>query len=166
MKLRDLIRENETNHYKLLTIVGDNPPKVNLIAKYLEKKGWTVYDVEDVVLKLVDNVPEDEIKLSIGLLIKKWVKSVENKIVLINTDILYSEEMDQIGPFDAFKYLMRGDKEGVLFLNARLKGNLAIYSTPDRPDYSERELTDVLYISLEDVEVEEGDKNGKDKRTY
>jgi len=155
MKLQDLIRENETNHYKLLTIVGNNPPKVNLIVKYLEKKGWTVYDVEDVVLKLIDNVPEDEIKLSIGLLIKKWVKSVENKIVLINTDILYSEEMDQIGPFDAFKYLMRGDKEGVLFLNARLKGNLAIYSTPDRPDYSERELTDVLYIALEDVEVEE-----------
>jgi len=92
MELQDLIRENETNHYKLLTIVGDNPPKINQIVKYLEKTGWTVYDVEDVVLKLIDNVPEDEIKLSIGLLIKKWVKSVENKIVLINTDILYSEE--------------------------------------------------------------------------
>ena len=80
---------------------------------------------------------------------------MDNKIVLINANILYSEEMDQIGPFDAFKYLMRGDKEGVLFLNARLKENRAIYSTPDRPDYSERELTDVLFIALEDVSIQE-----------
>lgn len=46
---------------------------------------------------------------------------MENKIVLINTNILYSEEMDQIGPFDAFKSLMQGDKEGVLFLYSRIK---------------------------------------------
>lgn len=155
MKIQDLIRDNKTNHYKLLTIVGDAPSKADQIIEYLKNTGWTVCDVEDIVLQIIEGVPEDEIKLSIGLLIKKWVKTVENKIVLINANILYSEEMDQIGPFDAFKYLMRGDKEGVLFLNARLKENRAIYSTPDRPDYSERELTDVLYIALDDVSVQE-----------
>lgn len=155
MKIKDLIRDNKTNHYKLLTIVGDDPSRADQIIEYLKNTGWTVYDVEDIVLQTIEGVPEDEIKLSIGLLIKKWVKTVENKIVLINANILYSEEMDQIGPFDAFKYLMRGDKEGVLFLNARLKENRAIYSTPDRPDYSERELTDVLYIALDGVSIQE-----------
>lgn len=155
MKIQDLIRDNKTNHYKLLTIVGDDPSKADQIIEYLKNTGWTVYDVEDIVLQIIEGVPEDEIKLSIGLLIKKWVKTVDNKIILINANILYSEEMDQIGPFDAFKYLMRGDKEGVLFLNTRLKENRAIYSTPDRPDYSERELTDVLFIALEDVSIQE-----------
>ena len=155
MKIQDLIRDNRTNHYKLLTIVGDDPSKADQIIEYLKKTGWTVYDVEDIVLQIIEGVPEDEIKFSIGLLIKNWIKTVEDKIILINANILYSEEMDQIGPFDAFKYLMRGDKEGVLFLNARLKENRAIYSTPDRPDYSERELTDVLYIAIEDVSIEE-----------
>lgn len=155
MKIQDLIRDNKTNHYKLLTIVGDDPSKADQIIEYLKNTGWTVFDVEDIVLQTIEGVPEDEIKLSIGLLIKKWVKTVDNKIVLINANILYSEEMDQIGPFDAFKYLMRGDREGVLFLNTRLKENRSIYSTPDRPDYSERELTDVLYIALEDVNIQE-----------
>lgn len=156
MNIQDLIQDNKTNHYKLLTIVGDDPSKVGLLVEYLKNTGWSVYDVEEIVLDLIKDVPEDEIKLSIGLLIKKWVKSVGNRIVLINANILYSDEMDQIGPFDAFKYLMRGDKEGILFLNARLKENRAIYSKPDRPDYSERELTDVLYVPLEDVTIQEG----------
>lgn len=156
MNIQDLIQDNKTNHYKLLTIVGDDPSKVDLLVEYLKNTGWSVYDVEDIVLDLIKDVPEDEIKLSIGLLIKTWVKSVENRIVLTNANILYSDEMDQIGPFDAFKYLMRGDKEGILFLNARLKENRAIYSKPDRPDYSERELTDVLYVPLEDVTIQEG----------
>ena len=155
MKIQDLIRDNKTNHYKLLTIVGDDPSKAAQIIEYLKNTGWTVYDIEDIVLQIIEGIPEDDIKLSIGLLIKKWVKTVENKIVLINANILYSEDMDQIGPFDAFKYLMRGRKEGVLFLNARLKENIAIYSTPGRPDYSDRELTDVLYIALEDVSIQE-----------
>ncbi len=155
MKIQDLIRENKTNHYKLLTIVGDDPSKADQIIEYLKNTGWTVYDIEEIILQIIEGIPEDDIKLNIGLLIKKWVKTVENKIVLINANILYSEDMDRIGPFDAFKYLLRGDKEGVLFLNARLKENRAIYSTPGRPDYSDRELTDVLYIALEDVSIQE-----------
>jgi hypothetical protein len=63
--------------------------------------------------------------------------------------------MDKIGPFSAFKYLMRGDKEGILFMDAKLRGNVAIYSTPDRPDYNERELSDVLFIELDKVELPE-----------
>jgi len=48
---------------------------------------------------------------------------------------------------------MRSDKEGVLFLDAKLKGNMAIYSTPDRPDYQEFELTDVLFVDINKVRV-------------
>lgn len=61
--------------------------------------------------------------------------------------------MGKINPFNAFKYSMRSDKEGVLFLDAKLKGNMAIYSTPDRPDYQEFELTDVLFVDINKVRV-------------
>ncbi|HHD15769.1 MAG TPA: BREX-3 system P-loop-containing protein BrxF [Euryarchaeota archaeon] len=155
MNIQELIHDNKTNHYKLLTIVGDDPSKVDQLIDYLKSKDWSVYDVEEIVLDLIKDVPEDEVKLSIGLLIKRWLKNAGNRIVLTNAEILYSDEMDQIGPFDAFKYHMRGEKEGILFLNARLKENMAIYSKPDRPDYSERELTDVLYVALEDVTIQE-----------
>ena len=153
MDIETLIQENRNNHYKLLTIVGKNKSKEEAIINYLKNTGWVVYDVEDVVLKLSDNIPEDKVRLRIGTSIKKWVKSVENRVVLTNANILYSEEMDKMGPFDSFKYLMRGGREGVLFLNAKIRGNMAIYSTPDRPDYSEREMTDVLYVDIEEVDL-------------
>jgi len=151
-----LIEENRTNHYKLLTIVGNNRSKIEKITDYLKNKGWEIYDVEKKVLEITEGMPENKIRLRIGTELKKWVKNLGNRIVLVNSNILYSEQMDKIGPFSAFKYCMRGDKEGILFLDAKLKGNVAIYSIPGRPDYNERELSDVLFIELDNVEVLEG----------
>lgn len=151
-----LIEENRTNHYKLLTIVGNNRSKIEKITDYLKNKGWEIYDVEKKVLEITEGMPENKIRLRIGTELKKWVKNLGNRIVLVNSNILYSEQMDKIGPFSAFKYCMRGDKEGILFLDAKLKGNVAIYSIPGRPDYNERELSDVLFIELDYVEVLEG----------
>lgn len=151
-----LIRENGTNHYKLLTIVGNNQSKIDKIVNCLKNKGWEIYDVEEKVLELTKAMPEDNIRLRIGTELKKWIKNLGNRIVLVNSNILYSEQMDKIGPFSAFKYSMRGDKEGILFLDAKLSGNRAVYSLPGRSDYNVRELSDVLFIKLDDVEVPEG----------
>jgi len=150
-----LIEENRTNHYKLLTIVGNNTAKINSLIIYLKEKGWTAYDVEKVVLELVENISGDKIRLRIGSELKKWIKTTEDRIVLYNANILYSPQMDKIGPFSAFKYSMRGDKEGILFMDGKIRGNVVVYSTPDRPDYHERELSDVLSIELEDVDLPE-----------
>ena len=141
-----LIEENRTNHYKLLTVVGNNKSKIDRLVEYLKRKCWEVYDVEEKVLEITENMPADKIRLRIGSELKKWIKNAGDRIVLVNSNILYSEEMDKIGSFSAFKYNMRGDKEGILFMDAKLRGNVAIYSTPDRPDYNERELSDVLFI--------------------
>ena len=151
-----LIQGNKTNHYKLLTIIGNNQTKIDQIIEYLKKNYWKVYDVEEKVLEIVEQIPNDKIKLRVGTEIKKWVKQLGNHIALINSNILYSNEMDKIGPFRAFKYCMRGMKEGILFLDAKLRGNYAIYSTPDRPDYLETELSDVLFIDLEKIKVPGG----------
>jgi len=148
-----LIEENRTNHYKILTIIGNNQVKISNLIEYLRKKGWVVYDVEKIIFELVNKIPPDKVKLRIGAEIKKWIKNTEDRIVLYNANILYSEEMDKIGPFSAFKYSMRGNKEGILFMDGKLRGNVIVYSTPDRPDYHERELSDVLYRELDKVEV-------------
>lgn len=151
----DLIEANKSSHYKLLTIVGNNQSKIRKIAKYLKEKGWTLYDVEEVVLKLVEDIPSDKIPVRIGKEIKKWIKGTEDKVILVTSNILYSKEMGKTGPFSAFKYHMRGNKQGILFLDAKLRGNKAIYSTPDKEDYNERELSDVVYERLENVKVKE-----------
>jgi hypothetical protein len=151
--INTLLNENRTNHYKLLTIVGNNAPKADSIIEYLKLNGWQVYDVEEKVFEISDNIPHDKVKLRIGREIKKWIRNLTNNVVLINSNILYSQDMGKINPFNAFKYSMRSDREGVLFLDAKLKGNLAIYSNPDRPDYQEFELNDVLFVDIEKVRV-------------
>ena len=151
--INTLIQVNKTNHYKLLTIIGNNQTKIDKIKEYLKKNDWKVYDVEEKVLEIAEQIPNNKLKLRVGTEIKKWVKQLGNHIALINSNILYSNEMDKIGPFRAFKYCMRGEKEGILFLDAKLRGNYAIYSTPDRPDYLKIELSDVLFIDVEEVEV-------------
>jgi hypothetical protein len=148
-----LIEENRTNHFKILTIIGNNQVKINNLIEYLRKKGWVIYDVEKIIFELVNKIPADKVKLRIGAEIKKWIKNTEDRIVLYNANILYSEEMDNLGPFSAFKYHMRGNQEGILFMDGKLRGNEVIYSTPDRPDYHKRELSDVVYIDLENVEL-------------
>lgn len=150
-----LIQENRTNYYKLLTILGNNGTKIDKIVKYLQKKDWEIYDVEKEVLELTNNIPVEKIKLRIGTEIKKWVKQLGNRLVLFNSNILYSKEMDKIGPFRAFKYCMRGKKEAVLFMDAKLKGVYAIYSTPDRPDYLKVELSDVLFEEIKNIKLPE-----------
>ncbi len=137
-----------------MTIVGNNQSRIDNIVDYLKSNGWEVYDVEEKVLEIAEDIPEDKIRLRIGKELRKWIKSLGNRIVLVNSNILYSEQMDKIGPLSAFKYCMR-NKEGILFLDAKLRGNVAIYSIPGRPDYSERELSDVLFIELDNVEVQE-----------
>lgn len=148
-----LLTENRTNHYKLLTIVGKNSSRQELILEYLKNNAWQVYDVEEKIFEISESIPHEKLKLRIARAIKKWFNSLDDKIVLINSNILYSDEMGKINPFNAFKYNMRGNKEGVLFLDAKLKGNMAIYSTPDRSDYAEFELNDVLYVNIDNVEV-------------
>lgn len=154
--LNSLIESNKTNHYKLLTIVGNNQAKIDQIVEYLKKNGWEIYDIEEKILEIAEQIPEEKLKLRIATEIKKWVRKLGNHIALLNSNILYSKEMDKIGPFRAFKYCMRWEKEGILFLDAKLRGNFAVYSTPDRPDYLETELSDVLFIDLEKVELPGG----------
>lgn len=153
LDLNVLLDENRTNHYKLFTLIGNNPPKAESILEYLKSKDWQVYDVEEKIFEISEGIPHEKIKLRIGREIKRWIRNLENNIVLINSNILYSEDMGKINPFNAFKYSMRSNREGVLFLDAKLKGNMAIYSTPDRPDYQEFELTDVLFVDINKVRI-------------
>lgn len=153
INLDNLIVENEKNWFKLLTIVGNNRLKEEEIINYLKNNGWEIYDVEAKIFELSDKIPPEKIKLRIGSEIKKWVKSLGEKLIFINTNILYSEELGKVGPYGQFKYHMRGNKEGIIFINARLKGNLAIFSTPDRLDYKETELEEVAYVDIDKIAI-------------
>ncbi len=81
--IETLIKENRTNHYKLLTIVGNNKSRIDRLVAYLKSKDWTVYDVEEKVLEITENMPADKIRLRIGTELKKWILIVNAELTLI-----------------------------------------------------------------------------------
>mgnify|MGYP000417962310 CR=1 FL=1 len=153
VNIEKLLRANRDNHYKLLTIVGDEESKKKSIISYLKEKGWKIYDVEKIVLDLIKDIPENKISKRIGKKLKEWVKDQGENIVLYNTSILYSPELKLRGPVEAFRYPMRGEREGVIFINGRLRDNKVIYSTPDKEDHMEVDLSKVIFCKLTDVKI-------------
>jgi len=151
MKLEELIRQNRSNHYKLLVIVDNNKQHQKLIDK-LKDDGWAAYDVTKNIVEMTKNIPEDKIKLRIGEQIKKWVKSLPEKIILHNTNILYSPELGRLNPVGAFKYKAR-DREIILFVEGHASGDRIRYSSFEREDYSEMDVGELIHVRMEDIDV-------------
>jgi len=127
MKLSDLIQQSRSNHYKMLVIVDNNKQHQTIIDK-LSNDDWEAYDVTKSIVEMIDDIPDDKIKLRIGEQIKKWVKNLPDKIILYNTNILYSPELGRLNPIGAFKYKSR-DREIILFIEGHINGNRIRYSS-------------------------------------
>ncbi len=97
MKLQEFIEQTQSNHYKMLVIV-DNSKQFQKVIDALSDKDYTAYDVNENILKLVEEIPEEKVKLRIGSKIKEWVKSMPDKVILYNTTILYSPEFGRLSP--------------------------------------------------------------------
>jgi len=149
----DLIKINRDSHYKLLTLVGSEENHKNNIIDYLKNNGWNVYDIEEVILDLVEDIPENKIGLKIGDKIKEWLSYQENKIVLTNTSIIYSPELNLIDPVETFRYAMRGEKEAVIFIEGKMRDSKVIYSTPDKQDHKDVDISKIVSERITEVEV-------------
>jgi hypothetical protein len=62
-------------------------------------------------------------------------------IAFDNIDYLFSEEVGKINPINTFNYLTRKRKVIILFIKAKRKNNLLIYSEEGNPDYMELDIS-------------------------
>ncbi|HPZ43580.1 MAG TPA: BREX-3 system P-loop-containing protein BrxF [Bacillota bacterium] len=151
MKLSEMIKQLQTNYYKMLVIV-DNGHQEEKIIRPLVAEGWTAVDVTDAILKLIETIPENKLKVRIGGKIKEWFNSLPDRLVLYNTSILYSPELGRLNPVGAFKYKSR-EKEIVVLLEGHLSGNRIQYSQYARPDYTEMDVSEVIHARMEDIDA-------------
>ena len=149
MNLQTLIEQNRTNHYKLLVIVDNNHQHQKIIDT-LEKDGWAAYDVTENVLKMIEGIPKEKVKLRIGDQIKQWIKSLPDKIILYNTNILYSPELGKLNPVGAFKYKAR-DREIIVFVEGHMSGDRIQYSTHGQEDHADMDVSELIHVRLEDI---------------
>lgn len=151
MRLDTLLSENSKNHYKLLVLVGDDSGKKQEVIDFLTNKGWMLYDVDTAFKDFLEEIPKEKMKVRIGGKVKEWIKGLSNRLILTNTSLLYSSQLGLLNPVETFRYAMRGDREAVLFLEGRIREEQLIYSTPDRSDYAEVNLSQVIFFRLDDV---------------
>jgi hypothetical protein len=98
-----------------MLVIVDNNHQHEKIINALQNEGWTSYDVNENILKIIENVPENKIKVRIGSKIKEWANKLPERVILYNTNILYSPELGKPNPVAAFKYRTR-DRECIVIL--------------------------------------------------
>lgn len=135
-----------------MLVVVDNNNQQDKVIEKLKGDGWEAYDVTKNIVEITKGIPEAKIKLRIGEQIKKWVKSLPDKIILYNTNILYSPELGRLSPIGAFKYKSR-DREIILFVEGHASGNRIRYSSYDRDDYSEMDVGELIHVRMEDIDA-------------
>ena len=133
-------------------VVVDNSHQHEKIVKALKKKEWNSYDVTEEVLKLLESIPTEKRKLRIGSKIKEWFNGLPDKVILYNTNILYSPDLGKLNPIGAFKYKAR-DKEIILIMEGRILSNKIIYSEFGRDDYTEMDVSELIHTTMEDIDA-------------
>lgn len=150
MKLETLMEQNRNNHYKMLVIV-DNARQYEKIIEALHPQDWQAFNVADYILEKLEHIPEKERRLRIGRIIKEWFRELPDKVILYDTNILYSPELGRFNPVGAFKYKSR-EKEIIVIMNGQIYGEKVRYSQPGRDDYNEMDVSELLHYQIEDIE--------------
>lgn len=154
-KLTDLIEQSSKQHYHTLAIIVDSEidkEKIENTTSFLISLGWEAYNVEEVILNMLDEIPENKIKLRINEEIKKWTYTLNKKSILTNSNILSSDSLGTKGVLPTFKYLFRDEKEAIIFVDAKVRdNNTAYYSEPGKDDYQEYDLSEIIYIDINDI---------------
>ena len=150
MKLETLLEQNRDNYYKMLVII-DNARQYEMITEVLQPQGWQAFNVTDQILELMEGIPERERRLRIGRIIKEWFWELPDKVILYDTNILYSPELGRLNPIGAFKYKSR-EKEIIVIVNGQIYGERIRYSEPGRDDYNEMDVSELLHYRMEDIE--------------
>ncbi len=152
MKLSELLEQAQNNYYKMLTVI-DNNHNADKLINTLTPKGWNAYDVTAEVIKMLEGLPEAKRKVRIGIKIKEWFLSLPDKIILYNTSFLYSPELGRLNPIGAFKYKSR-NKEIIVIMEGQVSGNRLQYSEYGRPDHCDIDISEVIHVRLEDIEID------------
>ncbi|MCG2734775.1 MAG: BREX-3 system P-loop-containing protein BrxF [Candidatus Methanoperedenaceae archaeon] len=135
-----------------MLVIIDNNHQHEKIINALKNDGWNSYNVEENILKITENIPESKIKVRIGNKIKDWSNNLPDKVILYNTNILYSPELGKLNPVGAFKYRSR-DRECIVILEGSVSGNRIQYSEYGKEDHVEMDVSELIHVKMEDIDV-------------
>jgi hypothetical protein len=134
------ILSDAKEQYNKVIIINDD-----VSEKYKEdckKKGIPIFNLSVKLAELLIDVPEEDRDQEAADKLREWFHQIDEDIIgFDNIDYLFSQEVGKINPINTFNYLTRRKKVIILFIRAKKRNNLLIYSEEGSPDYMELDIS-------------------------
>lgn len=137
--------DNAKEQYNKLIIVNDEKTESHdpdKYKKYCKEHKIELYDLSVELAQLLADIPENDRDQEAADKLRELFHKMEAEVIAFeNVDYLFSQEVGKINPINTFNYLTRRKKVIILFIKAKKRNNLLIYSEEGSPDYMELDIS-------------------------
>lgn len=148
----EILDQIKTHRNKVIVINEKNSKKYKDFCK---ENNIEIIDFSLKLSELLYPLSKEEREHEAWDVIKKWLNTFDNStniIALDNIDYIFSPEIGNLDPIKNFNYCSRYISQIIiLFIDAKKRGNLLIYSKEGTPDHNEMEIsTNEFVLGWED----------------
>jgi len=138
-ELKQLLQDVKDQYHRVIIINEENAESYK---KFCKDNKIQVLNLSTKLSELVANLSADEKPMEAWDKLKEWMSSLKDTILAFdNIDYLFSPEVGIIDPIKNFNYYSRDKQVIIVFIKARKRNNLLIYSEEGNEDYSELDIT-------------------------
>ncbi|MBU0460851.1 MAG: BREX-3 system P-loop-containing protein BrxF [Nanoarchaeota archaeon] len=135
-----LIKNAKEQYNKVIIVNEENSEKYK---SYCKEHNIPIHNLSVKIAELLKNVPDEERDQETADKLREWFYQIDDEVIAFdNLDYLFSDEVGKINPIQFFNYKTR--KKGavvILFIRAKRRNNLLIYSEEGKPDYMELDIS-------------------------
>jgi hypothetical protein len=137
--------ESAKEQYNKLIIINDERTKSHdpdFYKKYCLENNIHVFNLSAELAQLLLDISQRDRDQEAADKLRDFFHNMDSDVIAFdNIDYLFSEEVGKINPINTFNYLTRKRKVIILFIKAKRKNNLLIYSEEGNPDYMELDIS-------------------------
>ena len=133
-----LIKDVQDQYHRMILVNEENSEKYK---KYCKSNNIPLINLSAKLAELLSDLSEEERSMEAWDILKDWMRGLEEPILAFEEiDYLFSPELG-LDPIKNFGYYSRDKQVIILFMRARKRNNLLIYSEEGNDDYREMDIS-------------------------
>jgi hypothetical protein len=136
----DQLLEDIKNQYNRVIIINEEDSEKFKV--FLKNKKIPIINLSQKLSELISNLSDKEKQMEAWDVLKNFMDGFDKQIIAFeNIDYMFSPEVGVLNPISNFNYYSRNKKPIILFIRAKKRGNLLIYSDEGNIDYCEMDIS-------------------------